>query len=208
LHDGALQSMIAVAYRLDALRRQSASCAVAVVDELGRIHNLLLEEARKLRDLMEKMKPLEVEAKTLRAHLIELVERFQRETGISAQFVCESTVVAIRPWVCDAVARIVQEGLANARKYSGATHVVVQFDRRDGHWRLTIEDDGRGFPFSGRFTQAELEAGGKGPLVIKDCVRLIDGELTLETFPGRGSRLEISFPEKRQMGLRALIDFI
>jgi signal transduction histidine kinase len=208
LHDGALQSMIAVAIQLDVLSRQSASRTVNIADELGRIRDLMLEEARKLRELMQQMKPLDVDAKNLRAHLIELVERFQRETGISAQFVCESAVAAIRPWVCATVARIVQEGLVNIRKHSGASHVVVQFDRRNGHWRLSIEDDGRGFPFSGRFSQAELEADGKGPLVIRECVRFIDGELTLESTPGQGSRLEITIPQKGQTGLRTLSELI
>jgi two-component system nitrate/nitrite sensor histidine kinase NarX len=158
---------------------------------------------------MQQMKPLDVDAKNLRTHLMELVERFQRETGISARFVCESTVVAIRPRAfCDAVARIVQEGLVNVRKHSGASHVLVQFDRRNGHWRLTIEDDGRGFPFSGCFSAADLEADGKGPLVIKECVRLIDGELSLESIAGRGSRLVITIPQKRQAGLWILSDLI
>jgi signal transduction histidine kinase len=200
--------MIAVAMQLDVLRR-SASQAVTVAQELGRIHDLLLEEARKLRELMHQMKPLDVEAKNLRAHLMELVERFQRETGITARFVCESTVVAIRPrGVCDVVARIVQEGLANVRKYSGASHVLVQFDRRSDHWQLTIEDDGRGFPFSGCFSQADLETNGKGPLVIKECVSLIDGELRLESIAGRGSRLVITIPLKRQAGLWILTDLL
>jgi hypothetical protein len=38
-------------------------------------------------------------------------------------------------------------------------------------------------------------------LVIKECVRLIDGELKLESIAGRGSRLEITIPQKRQAGL-------
>jgi signal transduction histidine kinase len=205
LHDGALQSMIAVAMQLDVLRRHSASQMVTVAQELGRIHDLLLEEARKLRELMQQIKPLDVEAKNLRAHLVELVERFQHETGITARFVCESTVVAIRPrGVCDAVARIVQEGLVNVRKHSGASHVLVQVDRGNGYWRLTIDDDGRGFPFSGCFSAADLEADAKGPLVIKEYVRLVDGDLTLESIAGRGSRLVITIPQKRQARLRIL----
>src|SRR4029077_17178163 len=82
--------------------------------------------------------------------------------------------------------------LTNVRKYSRARHVLVRFDRRDGHMRLTIEDDGGGFPFSGHFSLAELEAEGKGPLVIGECVRLINGDLTIESRPGQGSRLEIT----------------
>jgi two-component system, NarL family, nitrate/nitrite sensor histidine kinase NarX len=162
LHDGALQSLLGVEMQLGVLRRQSAPQAVTVAQELGRIQDLLLEEARKLRELMQQMKPLDLNAKNLRAHLTELVERFQHETGIAAQFVCDSTVVAIRPQVCDVVARIVQEGLVNVRKHSGASHVLVRFDRSDGHWRLTIDDDGRGFPFSGCFSQADLEVDGRG----------------------------------------------
>ena len=45
-------------------------------------------------------------------------------------------------------------------------------------------------------TQAEvlvtLYVKGKGPLVIRECVRLINGDLTIESLPGRGSRLEIT----------------
>jgi len=202
LHDGALQTLFSVEMQLGVLRRQMASQAVVVAqEELGRIQDLLLEEARKLRELMQQMKPPDVDAKNLRAHLMELVERFQRETGIAARFVCESAVVALRPRVCNAVARIVQEGLVNVRKHSGASHVLVQVDRGNGHWRLTIDDDGRGFPFSGCFSQTDLEANGKGPLVIRECVRLIDAQLRLDSIPGRGSRLEITIQQKRHAGL-------
>ena len=76
--------------------------------------------------------------------------------------------------------------------------VLVRFSSADARWNLVIEDDGRGFPFSGRLSQAELEAMGKGPLVIKERIRLIEGELTIESNPGRGSRLEIRVPHKRE----------
>ena len=63
---------------------------------------------------------------------------------------------------------------------------------------MVIEDDGPGFPFSGRLSQAELDAIGKGPVVIKERVRLLAAELTIESNPGRGSRLEIEIPQKRK----------
>jgi len=58
-----------------------------------------------------------------------------------------------------------------------------------------MEDDGKGFPFSGRITQEELERMGKGPMIIKERVRLIAGTLTVESSPGTGSRLEIKVPK-------------
>jgi len=39
---------------------------------------------------------------------------------------------------------------------------------------------------------------GKGPLVIRERVRLIEGELTIESTPGRGSLLEIRIPQKQE----------
>jgi signal transduction histidine kinase len=58
-----------------------------------------------------------------------------------------------------------------------------------------MEDDGKGFPFSGRVTQDELEQMGKGPMIIKERVRLIAGSLTVESSPGTGTRLEIKVPK-------------
>ena len=89
----------------------------------------------------------------------------------------------------------------NVRKHSVASHVLIKLDRGDGGSRLIIEDDGRGFPFSGCFSQADLEADGRGPLVIRESVRSIDGELLLESIAGRGSRLVITIPQKWQSGL-------
>jgi signal transduction histidine kinase len=61
---------------------------------------------------------------------------------------------------------------------------------------LVVDDDGHGFDFSGRLTQAELEAERKGPMIIKERVRSIGGELAVESTPGRGARLEIRIPQK------------
>jgi signal transduction histidine kinase len=154
------------------------------------------------------MKPLHVDAENLRAHLSELVERLHRESGITARFVCASTLT-IRPReICEAVARIVQEALVNIRKHSGATQVLVQLDSWNGHWRLAIDDNGHGFPFSGCLSWADLEREGRGPLVIKEDVRLIHGELTLDSLPERGSRLVITIPQRRRAGLRTTLSLI
>jgi signal transduction histidine kinase len=60
---------------------------------------------------------------------------------------------------------------------------------------LVIEDDGRGFEFSGRFSHVELEENRRGPLVIKQRVRSLEGELTVISKAGQGARLEIKIPD-------------
>jgi len=135
-----------------------------------------------------------VDADRFVGFVADLVERFRRETGISAEFVSELERVDLPQKVCRELARIVQESLVNVRKHSGAKHVLVRLAKRSGNLQLTIEDDGRGFAFSGTMSQAELEAAGKGPLVIKERVRLLAGELTIESNPGHGARLEVRIP--------------
>jgi signal transduction histidine kinase len=127
------------------------------------------------------------------------VERFQRETGISARFLSTMKELNMPQNLCRELARIVQEALVNVRKHSRARQVLIRLSSSNGVWSVVIEDDGCGFPFSGRVSHAELEALGKGPLVIRERVRLIEGELTIESNPGRGSRLEISIPQRREV---------
>jgi two-component system, NarL family, sensor histidine kinase DegS len=199
LHDGAVQSLIAMEMQVDVLRRQSEAQAGPLTGELGRIQSLLREEVLKLRELMQQMKSLNVDANNLLRFMEDTTERFQRETGINTRFVSDVEAVEMPQRICRELVRIVQEGLVNVRKHSAARNVLVRLGVKDGLWRLSVEDDGRGFPFAGRYTQAELEAMGKGPVVIRERVRLIAGELTVESDPSRGSRLEVTVPRHREV---------
>jgi signal transduction histidine kinase len=193
LHDGAVQSLIAVEMQVDVLRRQ-ASTEGPVSAELGRIQGLLREEVLKLRELMQQMKAIDVDAQKLLGVLHDTVERFQRETGISARFVADVEELDIPQKICREIVRIVQEGLVNVRKHSRARHALIRLGSSHSGWNLILEDDGEGFPFSGRLTQHELDEIGTGPMIIKERVRLIAGELAVESTPGKGTRLEITVP--------------
>jgi signal transduction histidine kinase len=198
LHDGAVQSLIAVEMQVDVLRRQSEA-GKPIGGELGRIQALLREEVLKLRELMQQMKAIDVDSQRLLPVLNDTVERFQRETGISARFVTDLSQLDMPQRVCREILRIVQEGLVNVRKHSGARHALVRLASNGEQWSLTVEDDGKGFPFSGRYTQDRMEEDGKGPMIIRERVGLIAGELTVESNPGQGTRLEITVPRNGEV---------
>ena len=123
LHDGAVQSLIAVEMQVDVLRRQERGADLNPIGgELGRIQGLLREEVLKLRELMQQMKAIDVDAHRLLPLLNDTVERFQRETGISARFVTDLEELDMPQKVCRELLRIVQEGLVNVRKHSTARH--------------------------------------------------------------------------------------
>lgn len=193
LHDGAVQSLIAVEMQVDVIRRQ-AEAGRPIGAELERIQGLLREEVLKLRELMQQMKAIDVDSQRLLGVLNDTVERFQRETGISARFVTDLEELDMPQRVCRELLRIVQEGLVNVRKHSGARHALVRLGSSHRTWTLTVEDDGKGFPFTGRFNHDQMEDAGKGPMIIKERVRLLAGELTVESTPGQGTRLEITVP--------------
>lgn len=197
LHDGVIQSLIGLEMNVDVLRRQQETPPEKVAAELERIQSLLRQEVVNLRELMLQMKPLDLGPKELLDYLAATVEKFRQDTGMKASFISALSEVTLTPRVSNELARIVQEALVNARKHSGAHNVVVRFDAVDGDWKLVIDDDGRGFDFTGRLSQSELDAARKGPLVIKERVRSIGGELQIESTPGRGSRLEIRIPQRR-----------
>jgi len=198
LHDGAVQSLIAVEMQVDVVRRQGEA-GKPIGGELVRIQGLLREEVLKLRELMQQMKAIEVDKERLLGVLNDTVERFQRETGISARFVTDLENLELPQRVCRELLRVVQESLVNVRKHSGAKHALVRLGANDGRWNLTIEDDGKGFPFEGRYSQEQMEDLGKGPLIIKERVRLIGGQLTVESNPGQGARLEVTVPRSGEL---------
>ncbi len=194
LHDGAVQSLIAVEMQVDVLRRQAENSPFIVDGELKRIQGLLREEVLKLRELMQQMKSIDVDSRKFLHVVGDTVERFQRETGISARFVTDIEKPEMPEKVCRELVRIVQEGLVNVRKHSQARHALVRLSESPSQWSLTMEDDGKGFSFAGRLTQEELDRLGKGPMIIKERVGLIAGALTVESNPGVGARLEIKVP--------------
>ena len=194
LHDTAIQSLISIEMQVDVLRRKTNGAPQAA--ELERIQQLLREEVLNMRELMLTMRPVEIGPQHFLDFVAQLVERFRSDTGVDARFVSELEEVTLPAAACRELVRVVQEGLVNVRKHSGARSVYIRFGAQNGLWKLVIDDDGRGFGFTGRLTLTELDDLHRGPTVIKERVRAIGGDMVIESSPGHGARLEITVPQK------------
>jgi signal transduction histidine kinase len=82
------------------------------------------------------------------------------------------------------VFRIVQEGLANARKHAGARRAEVRIEERVGERFVSVVDDGAGFD------EAEI-AAGQGLKNMRARAASIGGGFRLVSVPGRGTALEV-----------------
>ena len=92
--------------------------------------------------------------------------------------------IELRPDEQIEVFRIVQEGLANARRHSDARHAWVQIGARAGERFVRVRDDGEGFA-------PEASEAGQGLRNIRERVGSIGGALQLSSAPGHGTSLEI-----------------
>jgi signal transduction histidine kinase len=197
LHDGVIQSLHAIAFRLYALRIRDASHSPEVAGELLDIQQLVQREVSNLRMLIQQLKPVNFDPNRFIEWLSMEVDRYRQDTGIDVSFISDVRELVLPAGVAQEVAHIVREALVNVARHSGAEHVMLRLSPEKNGWKLSIDDDGKGFKFVGRFSLAELEDSRHGPMVIKERVRAIGGELTIDSRPGRGARLEITFPQTK-----------
>ena len=82
------------------------------------------------------------------------------------------------------VFRIVQEGLANVRRHSGARQAEVWIGKHQGRRLVRIRDDGRGLEPSGN-------GAGQGLRNMRRRAESIDGAFSLSSLAGRGTAVEV-----------------
>jgi signal transduction histidine kinase len=192
-HDGPLQSFISFQMRLEIVRKLLARDIDAATSELRQLQELCRDQVTELRSFVRSMRPVE-DGASLSASLSRMTEQFQRDTGIAATFTSGEFNDPAQTEVSLELLQIVRETLNNIHKHSGASRVALTLGKSGGKLEVRAEDNGGGFPFSGVFTLEELELLRTGPVSIKRRVRMLGGELMLDSRPGQGSSLEIRVP--------------
>jgi PAS domain S-box-containing protein len=86
-----------------------------------------------------------------------------------------------------AVYRILQEHLTNVSKHAAANNVEVRLERVENTLRLMATDDGRGFDPS-----KKSNGIGIGNMLMR--VEHLNGEFSINSAPGKGCELNVSFP--------------
>jgi len=192
-HDGPLQSFISFQMRLEIVRKLFGRDIDAAGEELRQLQELCRNQVTELRSFVRSMRPVE-EGVSLSASLSRMAEQFQRDTGIAASFASAEVIDPPQTEVSLELLQIVRETLNNIHKHSGASRVALTLGKNGQKLEVRAEDNGGGFPFSGVFSLEELELLRTGPVSIKRRVRMLGGELVVDSRPGQGSSLEIRVP--------------
>ncbi|MGN6187047.1 MAG: sensor histidine kinase, partial [Thermoanaerobaculia bacterium] len=164
LHDGLLQSLGGLALHAQAARRSLANDPASAETRLAVVVQSLTDAQRALRDFVDELRP-------------ELAARDSERVATT-----HGDVLAL-----------VSEGVANAVKHAVATKITCTIGLLENYIEIDIRDNGRGFPFEGRYDLAQLAELRRGPWSLKERVADRGGELVLDT-TSAGTHIAIRLP--------------
>ena len=189
LHDSLAQSLASLTMQVrvldDTLRQDNE---VAIWKEMENIQAGLDEANIELRELITYFR-LPVDGNGVVSAIEKAVSRFRLTSSIEAVLQNHWPEVNLPVEYERQVLRIVQEGLANVRKHSGADMVRILLNQAHDARRVLIEDDGIGMSL----TSGEID-NHFGLSIMQERAGSIGATLQLESEPGDGTRIILTLP--------------
>ncbi len=199
LHDSLAQSLVSMRIHIKMLGEMLfRKDIVSAESEVRRLHIALVEAHASLRELLANFRS-RMDERGLVPAIADMVVHFKEETGISAFFHNECSELLLSPAQEIQIFRIIQEALANIRKHSNArtTRIMLRPDESDSY-QLLIEDDGLGIVSAPNSQRGEHI----GLSIMHERAERLPGTLTIESEPGEGTRICLTFAGISPKGLR------
>jgi signal transduction histidine kinase len=197
LHDGLLQSLTGAALQLETVQRLMESDPQTARQRLVEIQRLIVAEQQDLRSHIRELKPSLSGAPgadfNLAGRLADLAARIQRHWGVGVEMNLGRLDAQNLGNLLQEIYFIVHESLINAARHAGASVVKVDLGADKDRALITVSDNGRGFPFRGRYDYASLTKDGLGPATLKERISSLGGSLAIDSSDA-GARLEITLP--------------
>jgi signal transduction histidine kinase len=194
LHDGILQTLLSLKIQLDVLHHKLPQRPEQACADLAALQKTVQQESEDLRRMVTDLRPVRVESADMRELMMGFAERFRREHDLAVDLFIKDRALRIPDRICRELFQIYRESLHNIKKHADASHVVVKLEQDETKVSLVVDDNGRGFSFSGRYASDELDRLRLGPISIKERARGVGGTLTVESNPGHGARLTVEIP--------------
>jgi signal transduction histidine kinase len=178
IHDGAQQQLVGIALKLKLLEDRVAGDE-EVRAGIAQVGDRLKAALDDLRELARGLHPSVLTTDGLAPALEQLASRASIPVTVRApderfDEALESTAYFV-----------VSEALANVGKYANASHANVTVERQDGLLRVEVSDDGVGGAHAN---------SGSGLTGLVDRLAALDGNLTVHSPAGEGTRLSAEIP--------------
>ena len=188
IHDGTIQTMVAVGMRIELLSRTLHDSPVA--GDVAKLRGTVRDAIHGLRNLLFELHPAALDREGLGAALRAYLERLHGDGGPAFSLhvdLPDEPPAEIRMTLY----RIALEALVNARKHAEATRLEVSLESTHGGYLARVADDGRGFD---RLLLAERAPGHLGIPAMVERAEVAGGWCRVTSAPGGGTTVETWLP--------------
>jgi len=163
-----------------------------MTDQLRSLQTRVVQLAQDVRQISHRLHPSILEDLGLTAALRELCEEFSAREGIQVLFEQEA-IPKVPVDVASCLYRVAQEALHNVLKHARTSQAQLKVIGSSQGVHLYIHDTGAGFD-----SDAGLHRHGLGIVSMKERVRLVQGELSIHSQPGRGTEVSVFVPLSKE----------
>jgi len=195
IHDGLAQQLAAAMMQFEMFSRATGHHAKAVWKTFESGLAMLNASMREARRLINGLRSPILDELGVVAAIEDLISQNSQQEKPEIEFVQHLDRERLAPALENAVFRIVQESLTNARRYGQSERVLVRLSRRDDYLRIEVQDWGIGF------NPRKVGEGHFGLEGIQERARLCGGSATIKSALGKGTRIVVQLPLMRDAGI-------
>jgi len=190
LHDRVLQLLTTIQLRSELCYTELMRKPEELERELKTIAETAHKAATEIRSLLlEKRPAAHLAAGTLERRLKEEMDIFRSRTGLKLDLECAIGAHDLPYETEQQLYFALREGLINAIRHSRATELNLSLIQDETTCQVSLIDNGVGFNIS----TAE-GSGGFGLTGMRERIEKVGGQLSIETAPGKGTRLSMAVP--------------
>ena len=195
VHDDYSQRLAMLAIDVEKLGDTVGDTAPGTKQQLGEFFDRISELGADLHSLSHQLHSSTLETLGLVAGAKAFCQEFAEREHVQVDFVYENVPPNIPGDVALCFFRIVQEGLQNIKKHSGADKANVRLECSGGTLHLTISDPGKGFDLG-----IPPVGGGIGIWSMQERLRLLGGRLQIQSHLLQGTKIDAWLPLKIDEG--------
>lgn len=195
LHDGPTQSIAAIAMRLNFTRLLLDKEPISAKEELQKLEALARRTTKEIRTMLFTLRPVVLETQGLKAAVEQLVQKLQETEALPVHLQIEDLGDQLDVNLQAVAFFITEEAINNAKKHANAHNIWVRMYIRDRCFITEVEDDGKGFVVDVE-KEAAAKRGSLGLINLQERAELVEGQLTIDSQPGKGTKIRLVVPLK------------
>jgi PAS domain S-box-containing protein len=189
LHDDTSQRLALLAVEIAQLKKDIPHATDDVLRRLDELWKTTAEIATDLQSLSHKLHSSKLEYLGIIPAMRSFCEEFGKQQKVKVEFGSHDMARSVPPDISLCLFRVLQEALHNSAKHSRVRHFRVQLRGTSGEIHLTVSDSGVGFD-----PEKTLKGQGLGLTSMKERLKLVNGEISIESQPKRGTTIHARVP--------------